>query len=173
LLHFDERIMPAATCGGDRWDEMTSAIRPVLILGYGNPGRRDDGLGPALADAAIAMGIEGVTVVNATQLHVEHAALIAEHDVAILADADVSCPAPFVFRPLEAREEVPFTTHLLSPEVLLTLAHRYYDAKARGYLLGIRGYEFDGFGEELSERARKNLDAAVRFLGRALASGRW
>ena len=34
----------------------------TLLIGYGNPGRLDDGLGPALAEAVAKLAIPGVTV---------------------------------------------------------------------------------------------------------------
>ena len=34
----------------------------MLIIGYGNPGRRDDGLGPALAEIMEAKRLRGVAV---------------------------------------------------------------------------------------------------------------
>ena len=50
------------------------APRKVLLIGYGNPGRLDDGLGPALAAAVEKLAIPGVTVDADYQLNVEDAA---------------------------------------------------------------------------------------------------
>ena len=43
----------------------------TLVIGYGNPGRRDDGLGPSFADILAAEGIPGVDVDSDYQLTVE------------------------------------------------------------------------------------------------------
>lgn len=43
----------------------------ILLIGYGNPGRGDDGLGPALAAAIEAMELPGVTVEADYQLMVD------------------------------------------------------------------------------------------------------
>ena len=67
----------------------------VLVLGYGNPGRRDDGLGPRLAEELSRMGLPGVDVDSAYQLQAEDAAAVADHDVVVFVDAYVSCPDPF------------------------------------------------------------------------------
>jgi hydrogenase maturation protease len=136
----------------------------VLVIGFGNPGRVDDGLGPALAAAVAEMRLDGVTVDCDYQLVVEAAAELAGHDVVIFADADVSCEPPFTFTRLEPAADVSFTTHSISPASLLALARDYFDASTRGYMLAIRGYEFNEFGERLSDGARANLEAAVRFL---------
>ena len=44
------------------------------------------------------------------------------------------------------------------------LAVDLFGAKTKGYILGIRGYEFNEFGERLSERAQANLEAALLFI---------
>jgi hydrogenase maturation protease len=136
----------------------------ILVLGYGNPGRLDDGLGPALVDAVKDMDIDGVDADADYQLQVEDSVRIAGCDVVVFADADVGCDDPFVFRPVTPRPGQTFTTHSLSPEALMALTEETFGARTEAYLLGIRGHEFDGFGEDLSPRARENLAAAVAFL---------
>ena len=144
----------------------------VLVYGYGNPGRLDDGLGPALARdlAARDLGDE-VTVESGYQLQVEDAALVADHGLVVFADADVACAEPFELRRLEPRAAAEFSTHAVAPEALLALARQHFDCKTVGFVLGIRGYEWDEFGEELSPGARRNLAAASDYMARALLDG--
>jgi hydrogenase maturation protease len=136
----------------------------VLLIGYGNPARGDDGLGPALAAAVARLDLEGVTVETDYQLHVEHAADAAEHDVVIFADADVEGAGPFRFRRLEPRSELSFTSHSVSPAGVLGLAQQLFSARSSGYVLGIRGHAFGEFAEGLSEEARRNLSDALAFI---------
>ena len=143
----------------------------ILLLGYGNPGRFDDGLGPALADAMAARNIDNVTVESDYQLHVEDAVRIAEHDIVVFADAAVSGPEPYALRRVAPGGEVSFSTHSVSPGALLALARDHFQADTAGWLLAVRGYTFDGFGEGLSASATKNLDAAVTFLAECLTQG--
>ena len=70
----------------------------VLLIGYGNPGRLDDGLGPALAEAIAHKEFKNVTVDANYQLTVEDAAEVAKYDLVIFADADVAGPEPFWVR---------------------------------------------------------------------------
>lgn len=140
----------------------------VLLIGYGNPGRLDDGLGPALAERFEKLGLPGVTVDANYQLNVEDAADLAEHDVVIFADADVSGPEPFWFRRIEPKRVLSFTTHSVAPDALLGLAEQLFDARGEAFILGIRGYRFNEFGEGLSPEAQENLDAAAEFLEAAL-----
>lgn len=135
----------------------------VLVIGYGNPGRLDDGLGPAFAERLEERALDGVRVDANYQLAVEDAAEVAEHDVVVFADATASGPEPFFFRPVEASAALSFSSHSVKPEALLALAQDLFGARTRGYALGIRGYLFNEFGERLSPAARGNLAAALSF----------
>ena len=148
-------------------------MRTVLVFGYGNPGRQDDGLGPAVVEALEPLGLEGVTLDANYQLSVEDAALVAEHDVVVFVDADVTGPAPFWFGAVEPADDVSFSTHSVRPEAVLALARGALGGTTTGYVLGVRGYAFDEFGEALTEGARRNLEAALAFLGTALAEQRF
>lgn len=136
----------------------------ILLIGYGNPGRRDDGLGPALAAALEGLDLPGVTIDSDYQLTVEDAAAVAAHDVVIFADAAVSGPEPFSFGRIEPSDSVTFSSHSASPAGVLGLAAELFSARPAAYVLGIRGYEFNEFGESLSAQARANLAAAVEFM---------
>jgi hydrogenase maturation protease len=147
-------------------------VNRVLVIGYGNPGRRDDGLGPALAATVERWALPGVTVEVDYQLAVEHAATAAAHAVVIFADASVSGAGPFHFRRIAAKGELGFSSHALEPAAVLALARDLFGARTRGYVLGIRGYEFNEFGERLSAGARANLAGAASFLYQAIAEDR-
>jgi len=145
----------------------------VLLIGYGNPGRLDDGLGPALAAAVEELRLPGVTVEADYQLTVEDAAQVAECDVVLFADADQTGPEPFSVRRIRpGRRGVSFSSHSVRPEAVLALAGELFNAEPEAYILGVRGYEFGEFGERLSQRARANLAEAVDYV-RAAATRGW
>jgi hydrogenase maturation protease len=143
----------------------------VLVIGYGNPGRLDDGLGPALAEAVQELNLAGVTTDADYQLTVEDAERVARHAFVIFADAAVRGPAPFALRAVRPATEASFTTHSVEPGAVLTLSRDLFGGAPLAYTLAIRGYAFDGFGEELSPDAQRNLAAAVAFMQNALRSG--
>lgn len=146
----------------------------MLVIGYGNPGRLDDGLGPAFASAIERMEMTGVTVDSNYQLTVEDAATVAEHDVVVFADASVVGPDPFSAWEVEPAEAgIAFTSHGVQPPELMGLARQLFGAKARGYAVAIRGHEFNEFGERLSEQATRNLTAALRALQPIIAERRF
>jgi hydrogenase maturation protease len=143
--------------------------RRVLILGYGNPGRQDDGLGPAAAAEIEQLGLPGVSTHDNYQLFIEDAADVAEADAVWFVDAARTGPEPFEIRRIEPARDIAFSSHQVKPEVILALAARYCGRVPEAWLLGIRGYEF-AFTEKLSGRARENLREAVAALIDALSS---
>jgi hydrogenase maturation protease len=147
---------------------MTAEGGDVLVIGYGNPGRMDDGLGPALVEALEKLAIEGVDLDADYQLIVEDAAAVAAHKVVVFADAAETGPEPFYLRPVEPKGELGFSSHGCQPEAVMALAQELFRADTKGYILGIRGYEFNEFREALSDRARANLAAATEFLVKVL-----
>jgi hydrogenase maturation protease len=145
----------------------------VLLIGYGNPGRLDDGLGPALAAAVETKKLPGVTVDSDYQLMIEDAAGMKDYDVVIFADADLNGPEPFHFTRIKPLEEISFSTHSLTPESLLGLARKHFSSNTEGFALGIRGYDFDDFGESLSDKADSNLKQAIKFVAELVATGNY
>jgi len=147
---------------------MRTTEKKVLVYGYGNPARGDDGLGPALAAALEAIDLPGITVESNYQLAIEDAIELSKHDTVIFVDADISGPGPFRFDRVLPQRQTNFSTHSLAPGMLLALTDDLFAKKVRGYVLGIRGYEFNLFLESLSPRAEKNLERALGFLRCAL-----
>ena len=144
----------------------------LLVIGFGNPGRLDDGLGPALAEAVDKLGLPGVTAQADYQLTVEDAAEVARHEAVLFADADVAGPEPFWVRRIRpAASPMSFSSHSVEPQAVLALAKQLFGAEPEAYLMGIRGYAFDQFGETLSEKAQQNLAAAAAYVEAAVRNG--
>lgn len=142
----------------------------TLVIGIGNPGRQDDGLGPALAELLEAARLEGVTFDSNYQLNVEDALACSEHETVIFADASETAEAPFAFTELEPAREIAFTTHELSPGAVLALCEELYGRRPKGWVLALRGYAWD-LGEGLSPQAEINLSAALAFMVARLKKG--
>ena len=143
----------------------------TLILGWGNPGRGDDGLGPAFVQAMSEAGLAGVVTDSDYQLQVEDAAEIARFDRVLFVDADRTGAEPFWLGRLQPESaSLAFSTHSVSPEAVLALARDLFQAEPEAWILGIRGYEFDEFEERLSNGAQRNLDAAVSAVEVAMQS---
>jgi hydrogenase maturation protease len=139
-------------------------INKILLFGYGNPARGDDALGPAVAEIIERKKIPGVTVDSDYQLTVEDSAQVAENDVVIFADASTDCREPFSFVPLTAKESGSFSSHSVEPAEVAALAERLFKSRAKCFVLGIRGYVFEQLKEDLTPKAKANLQKAVDFL---------
>ncbi len=144
------------------------SARRILILGYGNPGRQDDGLGPAVVAEIERLGLPGVITQDNYQLVIEDAADVAEANAVWFVDAARTGAEPFEIQPLEPARDIAFSSHAVKPEVILALAQRFCGRAPEAWLLGIRGYEF-AFIEELTDGARENLRKAVAALAAELS----
>ena len=138
--------------------------KSVLVIGFGNPAREDDGLGPAAASVIEKLGLNNVTVDADYQLTVEDSADVAQHDTVIFVDASVSGKEPFSFSQLIPEKQESFSSHSVRPEAVLGLAKDLFNAGTEAYMLGIRGYSFNMFKEVMTEKALDNLEKAVHFL---------
>jgi hydrogenase maturation protease len=134
----------------------------ILLLGYGNPGRQDDGLGPALAELLEKSNLPGLTVDAAYQLNIEDAAEAAEYDIVIFADAMVEGEEPYLIKRLTPSVDITFSSHIIGPESILAICQESFDRTPEAWLLAIRGYAFD-FEEKLTEKAEANLKGAFSF----------
>ncbi|MCI5223012.1 MAG: hydrogenase maturation protease [Candidatus Electrothrix sp. AR4] len=135
----------------------------VLVYGYGNPGREDDGAGIALADQIGATALPGIHTESNYQLNVEDALLLSEHDIVVFADATRNRVERFNFYRLEPAPSVSFTTHAMAPGSVLALCSQLYGKTPHVYMLEIAGISF-GLRERMTAEAAENTDAASHFL---------
>ena len=147
--------------------------KKILVYGYGNPGRGDDGLGPALVGRIESEGIPGVDTDSNYQLNIEDSLALSSYETVIFADASLDGEGAFSFTPLEPSMNISFTTHAMDPGSVLALCEELYGKRVRAFMLAIRGFCWD-FHEGLSTNAEENLEAAlidVRAKIRGLQSG--
>lgn len=144
------------------------SIPRILVLGYGNPGRQDDGLGPAAAGALGRMGWRNLTAVDDYQLNIEDALDVAAHDIVWFVDAAKTGHAPFSVQDVLPSATTEFTSHLLLPSALLAIAKNYCKRAPPAFQLAIRGYEFE-FVETLTQGGQENLRAALAMLTASIA----
>lgn len=145
----------------------------ILVIGYGNPGRRDDGLGPAFAARVEELSLPGIAVESDYQLAIEHAHLAAQHDIVVFTDAaaDVDGDSPFYLRPVQPAPEDRYSSHSISPQAVLRLASQCFGVRLSGWLLGIRPVDLESFAEGLTPEAEANLSAALTAFREAIESG--
>ncbi len=144
----------------------------MLVLGFGNPGRGDDGLGPLLVEQLEERVDADVTLLTTMQLQPEHIFDLDHHEQVLLVDAGLNTPAPFAFEPLQPCHDSCAFSHALSPWTLLAV---YRDTLKKtsppAHLLTIRGQNFE-LGESLSPQAHEHLCQALSFVESWLANAR-
>jgi hydrogenase maturation protease len=143
----------------------------ILIYGFGNPGRQDDGLGNAFVERMEQWvnyrGLEGFEFDSNYQLNIEDAAGISDKDLVVFADASVEDIEDFILTQVDADTKVAFTTHAASPGYIVQLCRDIYNRIPPTYLLHIKGYEWH-FREGLTGKAVENLEKAVDMMKRKL-----
>ena len=151
-----------------------SSSPKTLILGWGNPGRRDDGLGPAFVEALASLDLPGVEAEFDYQLQIEHAERLSHFDRVVFVDADLETSRSFRLERIRARDGgACFTTHHVAPENLLALSRKLFGHEPEAWVLGISGYDFDAFEEGLSPQAAVNLEKALEHLVSTAREYRW
>lgn len=141
-----------------------NAFFKILVYGYGNPGRQDDGLGIQLVNEletwAREKGIDQVCFDTNYQLNIEDAEIISNYDMVIFADASVEEMASGVaLTSVSGENELTFTTHAASPGYIVHLCRKLFEKVPKAYLLHLKGYEWE-FKEGLSHKAQVNLGEA-------------
>lgn len=138
----------------------------ILFYGYGNPGRKDDGLGPALAELMEEWkrsdDIRGLYTDSNYQLNIEDAYNIRDYDYVIFLDASTEDIDGFLITKVVPAAKVNFTMHSVSPSFVLHLCRQLYDHYPETWLLHIRGFDFN-LEEGLSDLAKNNLSLAFDF----------
>lgn len=132
----------------------------VLVIGYGNPLRSDDGVGPYVAERVARYSLPGVSTRVAHQLEMEMAAELADCDSAFLVDAAAGGPAVSLRRAEPSLEEPSFS-HQLTPERLLGLTEALYGRRPSLCVCTVRGQDF-GFGSAMSARVFRRAERLAR-----------
>ena len=135
----------------------------MLLVGIGNSGRGDDGLGWEFVERINALGFDSLDCEFRYQLQVEDAALISKYDVVVFVDAthDKLRSGFQMSRCISAPHSF-FTSHAEAPGAILYLANELYTRFPKTYTLAISGTEWE-LQTSLSQEARRNLDTAVNF----------
>jgi hydrogenase maturation protease len=152
--------------------QMLESKPTTIIIGYGNPGRQDDGLGPSfvnqlsdeLSDELPEKDRLNIQLQTSYQLTVEDAYDIIEFDQVIFVDASLNALAPFSFTKITETNNTGLGSHSLTPNAVIRLCETLYGKSPKAFILGIKGYDFNQFEEKLSTLANTNMHAAVQFL---------
>jgi hydrogenase maturation protease len=140
----------------------------IVVLGYGNPLRGDDGVGWRVAEAVDASWAGQVLVRTGQQLVPEWAADLGEADVAYFVDASLEVAATTV-RPVAAAVDVPWLdSHALDPAQLVRLTQAVYGRAPPAFAVHVPAARFE-FGDTLSPVASAGVRDGVGLLNARIA----
>jgi hydrogenase maturation protease len=138
----------------------------VLVIGYGNPLRGDDGLGWHAAEA-LRSTLPEAEILTVHQLTPELAEDASRAELVIFLDAGEG-GVPGDWRETPVCEEPLSTqafTHHVTPASLLSAARQLYGQAPQGSLSSMAGESFDyreGLSETVSAALPTMLDAVIR-----------
>ncbi len=154
-------------------------MKKILIIGYGNPDREDDGVAwhivmslaekfgiPAPQDYLDGLLPEGNNpdLLTALQLTPEMADTFAEYDAVCFVDAHTGAlPDDLNVKHLEPGfQNSPFTHHMTA-ETCLSITKTIYQKEPAALLVSVRGYSFK-FSHSLSPRTAELAGEAVNVI---------
>ena len=150
----------------------------VLVIGYGNSDRQDDGVGwhvlqklsdhfgsPVNAlDGGTFEQVHNPQLVFVLQLTPEMAESIGQYDVVCFVDAHTGAYAGDVrVAPIKPGYQASPFTHHLTPESCLELSKALYGRSPESLVVSVRGYHF-GYRTELSDKTAALVDIAVEHI---------
>ena len=130
----------------------------ILILGYGNPLRSDDGLGWRAAEALTrTLALPQVEIITLLQLTPELAETLSRADAVFFLDISRdSQPGELICKPVVPDSNGSYSSHHCSPAALLALSQQLYGSAPRAFLVSMGGGCFD-YGEGLSPKVQEGL----------------
>lgn len=134
-----------------------------LLIGIGNSGRSDDGLGWAFLDRIQRQPAFDGRVEYRYQLQVEDAALISDVKHVVFIDSyNGELPNGFQLTRCDPIKEFEFTSHVLPPGAVLSLCQDIYGVAPRADVLMIQGTSWD-LNIGMSTAAEGRLVEALQF----------
>lgn len=142
---------------------------PILIFGYGNSLRSDDGAGRKVAENIAQEQWEGVLSLSLHQLTPELAEGLSQARAAIFVDAIVSGAAKVRVKPLKLGEIGSNFSHFTEPPSLLALAQALYGRMPPAWEVFVPGINFE-MGEVFSEVTEAGIAEAIGAIERLISS---
>jgi hydrogenase maturation protease len=132
----------------------------LLVIGYGNTLRSDDGVGPKVADAIAARNLPGIQAISCGLLTPELADPVSRADKVIFVDAAVDAPREVQLRELAPAESSQIMAHAADPRTLLALARDVFGHAPPAWWLTVP-VDNIGIGEDLSPFAQQGFALAL------------
>ena len=143
--------------------EAEHARQKILVIGYGNTMRSDDGVGRYIAEVVQDWNDEYVHALSHHQLMPELVDTIAQYDSVYFVDAfQTDDHTDIVIEKLIAKQERESMNHTATPEYLLWLVHVLYKKNITAWIVKIPAPNME-FGERFSSVTHQARDSALDF----------
>ena len=137
--------------------------KKILIIGYGNTLRGDDGVGYKIAEIIEQWNINNITSLAVHQLTPDLAENIAQADTVIFVDAvtitDIN-QAKLEIKTISSNQKSNNLAHHNNPEQLLSLTQAIYQKVPQAYWILVPAFNFN-FSEGLSPFTQKYVNLAL------------
>lgn len=133
----------------------------LLVIGFGNTLRCDDGVGPRVAETVELLNLPGVLTLSCHQLTPELAYPVSMAGAVVFIDAAVDDPGHMDLQRLEPMRSSLVLEHAPNPRTLLALSRDAFGRAPEAWMLTVPA-EVLGFGEELSPVAKRGVKSAVQ-----------
>jgi hydrogenase maturation protease len=135
-------------------------VADLLVIGYGNILRGDDGVGPRVAEAVGQLRLPGVRTLICPLLAPELADPISRAGKVVFVDAAVDAPYKIQWRKLHPNETSQIMSHAADPRTMLALARDVFGHAPEAWWLTIPAVNL-GFSADFSPVAEQGMQEAV------------
>lgn len=134
----------------------------TVVIGIGNIGRQDDGIGWLFLDYLKELNTN-IDLEYRYQLQIEDAELISRYCKVFFIDATKETTEHgFYLKPCLPLITYNFSSHAEEPETILRLCNKLYHCNPETSIFGIQGYHWD-LKIGLSKKGTVNLNKAKKF----------
>jgi hydrogenase maturation protease len=137
----------------------------LLVIGYGNTLRGDDGVGPRVAEAVAAMQLPNVRVITCHQLTPELSDPVAGAREVVFVDAALDAHEHAELREIKGYQNGEMLLHGTDPRMVLGLAKQVFGRAPKAWVLAIPVKNME-LGDGLSTVAQKGFEEAVKLVRR-------
>lgn len=134
----------------------------LLVIGYGNTLRSDDGAGPRVAEAMQEMNLPGVQTLSCPLLSPELAEPVSQAERVVFVDAAMET-TKVELRPILPAGSSQLMAHAAEPATVLALSRDVFGHAPQAWLLTLPVENME-LGETLSEVTQQGVETALRQL---------
>ena len=136
----------------------------LFIAGIGNSLRRDDGIGPYIAQQISCLHLQQADTSFPIELNVEWLEILARFERVILVDATADRADQVRLEQVDpAAYQTTRASHYLDPGTIALLISELFAANTQLYTCSVPGFDFS-VGEGLSETGKSKADEAIEIL---------